>query len=88
VFAFDLRNADVATYFFVGTASFPQGDLPLTWINSVQTPSLMTHYFVIPIQNTTIGNTTTTQAANMTNAVVDSGTSVLMIDANAITQLL
>ena len=47
----------------------------------------MTHYFVIPIANTTIGSVTTTQAENMTNAVVDSGTSVLMIDSNAVTDL-
>ena len=87
IFAFDLRNADVSTFFYVGSDSFPAGDLPLLWINSVQSPDLMQNYFVISIANTTIGKVTTTQAENMTNAVVDSGTSVLMVDSNAATQL-
>ena len=35
VFAFDLRNADVATFFYIGTSSFPASDMPLYWVNSV-----------------------------------------------------
>ena len=51
IFAFDLRNTEQITYFYIGSNSFPNNDqiTKLTWITPV-----VVDYWAIPINSTTI----------------------------------
>jgi len=54
LFAFDLRNMDIASYFYAGSPSFPKEQI--TWIP--RSESIIGSYWMIKISNTTINNKT------------------------------
>eukprot|EP00828_Plagiopyla_frontata_P041648 TRINITY_DN5_c0_g1_i1.p1 TRINITY_DN5_c0_g1~~TRINITY_DN5_c0_g1_i1.p1 ORF type:complete len:380 (+),score=44.35 TRINITY_DN5_c0_g1_i1:65-1204(+) len=82
LFAFDLRNQDVATYFFVSSTSFPTNDQPakLHW---EKTDWGMYKRWMMSIESTTINNKTEKTALWYRRADVDSGTSLVMFSQGA-----
>eukprot|EP00828_Plagiopyla_frontata_P045384 TRINITY_DN774_c0_g1_i2.p1 TRINITY_DN774_c0_g1~~TRINITY_DN774_c0_g1_i2.p1 ORF type:complete len:357 (+),score=42.77 TRINITY_DN774_c0_g1_i2:2-1072(+) len=80
-FAFDLRNQSIATYFYAGSTSF--SSVQLTWIDLDQTS-----YWSIPIQSTIIDSYSQPQDYNAQSAVVDPGTSILVVGATGYTMLM
>eukprot|EP00828_Plagiopyla_frontata_P026311 TRINITY_DN343_c0_g2_i3.p1 TRINITY_DN343_c0_g2~~TRINITY_DN343_c0_g2_i3.p1 ORF type:complete len:362 (-),score=46.06 TRINITY_DN343_c0_g2_i3:1305-2390(-) len=70
-FAFDLRNQATVTYFFAGSSSFNE---KVTWIDVS-----MQYYWAVGITCTAINLKCTPQEQSAMNAVVDTGTSFLIM---------
>ena len=87
IFAFDLRNQNVASYFFAGSTTFPTG-CSVSQLHWENTDVWLFKRWVFPVKKVEIDGKTLEENLEAKRALVDSGTSLLLISPKGAEMLL